>query len=138
MKNILGVIGVPYIAADYAEHPRRETHVEEVERLLVAIETLLYQRAVIDLQFILHTIKIARIPRYCITLRKFFSSAGQPMRRRGRRGVFSAELLSKSCQDAVGILMHLTERDNFLPEIFDGATDEIDGIVNYQKAIMHI
>lgn len=33
--------------------------------------------------------------------------------------------------------MHLTESDNFLPKILDRAADEVDGVVYYQKPVMH-
>ena len=46
--------------------------------------------------------------------------------------------LLKSAKNTVGILLHLAESYNFLPEILDRASYEINGIVNYQKAVMDI
>lgn len=51
---------------------------------------------------------------------------------RSRRG------LTKPCQNNVGILVHLTECDNFLTKILDRAADEVDCIIDYQKPVMHI
>lgn len=46
--------------------------------------------------------------------------------------------LSKFCKNTIGILMHPAECHNFLSKVFNGAADEINGIVDYQESVMHI
>lgn len=80
MEDILGVHGVADVSAYQGEHLGREAGVEEAEGFTVALQTLLHEAAVVDMQVAVHiltyipfhNVKIRIYPKYCMATPKKF------------------------------------------------------------------
>ena len=89
VEDILGVHGVADVAAYQGEHLGREARVEEAESFTVALQALLHEAAVVDMQVAVHiltyipfhNVKIRIYPKYCMASPKKFYIAS--------RGVFN-------------------------------------------------